>query len=242
MFGNRLIKRTREATFPDPNFRTDLVNFIAQLHHVRPGGRDDRSGGVRGPAGAGDLWSDYGNPNPGALLHDHHRRRHRSATVPGRLRRISNARRRPSTNAALQTAGLAVEPQPARWRRRSAKVSNQEIIAAYLLSQPGQCVGDRRCRHHPSERHDQRRSPTPARSSARRSTIRRSLLLGLGSRPGHRADQRGVDELRQDGRGCASAHSQCHRGDHLCPVPDGDPAAVADPRLGTMRVAAGRIC
>ncbi len=61
LFGNSLIKRSREATFPDPNFRTDLVNFIANCTMY------DLADGTLDPAvfaRSTNLWGDMANPNP----------------------------------------------------------------------------------------------------------------------------------------------------------------------------------
>jgi conjugal transfer mating pair stabilization protein TraG len=61
LFGNSLIKRSREATFPDPNFRTDLVNYIANCTMY------DLADGTLDPAtfaSSTNLWADMANPNP----------------------------------------------------------------------------------------------------------------------------------------------------------------------------------
>jgi conjugal transfer mating pair stabilization protein TraG len=61
LFGNSLIKRSREATFPDPNFRTDLVNFIANCTMY------DLADGTLDPAvfaRSTNLWGDMATPNP----------------------------------------------------------------------------------------------------------------------------------------------------------------------------------
>ena len=61
MFGNSLIKRSREATFPDPNFRTDLVNYIANCTMY------DLADGSIDPAvfaRSTNLWGDMASPNP----------------------------------------------------------------------------------------------------------------------------------------------------------------------------------
>ena len=65
MFGNTLIKRTRQIVFDDPNFRTDLVNFIHNCTMFDlADGTIDPAAFSRAPVGAGDLWSLMATPNP----------------------------------------------------------------------------------------------------------------------------------------------------------------------------------
>jgi conjugal transfer mating pair stabilization protein TraG len=65
MFGNTLIKRTRQIVFDDPNFRTDLVNFIHNCTMFDlADGTIDPAAFSKAPAGAGDLWSLMATPNP----------------------------------------------------------------------------------------------------------------------------------------------------------------------------------
>lgn len=61
MFGNRLIRDTGNVVFQDPNFRTDLINFIYNCTMY------DLIDGTIDPAAfskSGDVWSLMGNPNP----------------------------------------------------------------------------------------------------------------------------------------------------------------------------------
>jgi len=61
LFGNSLIKRSREVTFPNPNFRTDIVNFIANCTMY------DLADGTIDPAAfarSTNLWADLASPNP----------------------------------------------------------------------------------------------------------------------------------------------------------------------------------
>ena len=65
MFGNTLIKRTRQIVFDDPNFRTDLVNFIHNCTMFDlADGTIDPATFSKAPVGAGDLWSLMATPNP----------------------------------------------------------------------------------------------------------------------------------------------------------------------------------
>ena len=65
MFGNTLIKRTRQIVFDDPNFRTDLVNFIHNCTMFDlADGTIDPAAFSKAPVGAGDLWSLMATPNP----------------------------------------------------------------------------------------------------------------------------------------------------------------------------------
>jgi conjugal transfer mating pair stabilization protein TraG len=61
MFGNRLIKETGKVVFQDPNFRTDLINFINNCTMY------DLIDGTVSPAtfaSASDVWPLMGTPNP----------------------------------------------------------------------------------------------------------------------------------------------------------------------------------
>lgn len=61
MFGNRLIRETGRVVFPDPSFRTDLINFIHNCATY------DLIDGTIDPAAftvAGDVWSLMATPNP----------------------------------------------------------------------------------------------------------------------------------------------------------------------------------
>ena len=61
MFGNRLIRETGKALFQDPNFRTDLINFINNCTMY------DLIDGTVSPAtfaSASDVWPLMGTPNP----------------------------------------------------------------------------------------------------------------------------------------------------------------------------------
>lgn len=65
MFGNTLIKRTRQIVFDDPNFRTDLVNFVHNCTMFDlADGTIDPAVFSKAPVGAGDLWSLMATPNP----------------------------------------------------------------------------------------------------------------------------------------------------------------------------------
>jgi len=61
MFGNRLIRETGNAVFPDPGFRTDLINFIHNCTTY------DLVDGTLDPAtfsSSGDVWPLMASPNP----------------------------------------------------------------------------------------------------------------------------------------------------------------------------------
>ena len=61
MFGNRLIRDTGGVVFQDPNFRTDLINFIHNCTMY------DLIDGTLDPAtfsGSDDVWALMGTPNP----------------------------------------------------------------------------------------------------------------------------------------------------------------------------------
>lgn len=61
MFGNRLIRNTRNVVFQDPNFRTDLINFIHNCTMY------DLVDGTIDPAmfsRSDDVWSLMASPNP----------------------------------------------------------------------------------------------------------------------------------------------------------------------------------
>lgn len=61
MFGNRLIRSTSKVTFQDPNFRTDLINFIHNCTMY------DLIDGTIGPAlfsTSADVWPLMATPNP----------------------------------------------------------------------------------------------------------------------------------------------------------------------------------
>lgn len=61
MFGNRLIRETGKVVFQDPNFRTDLINFIHNCTMY------DLIDGTLAPstfAASGDVWALMATPNP----------------------------------------------------------------------------------------------------------------------------------------------------------------------------------
>lgn len=61
MFGNRLIRETGKVVFQDPNFRTDLINFINNCTMY------DLIDGTISPAvfsSSGDVWALMATPNP----------------------------------------------------------------------------------------------------------------------------------------------------------------------------------
>lgn len=65
MFGNTLIKRTRQIVFDDPNFRTDLVNFVHNCTMFDlADGTIDPAVFSKAPVGGGDIWSLMATPNP----------------------------------------------------------------------------------------------------------------------------------------------------------------------------------
>ena len=149
LFGNSLIKRSREATFPDPNFRTDLVNFIANCTMY------DLADGTLDPAVFGsstNLWGGHGQPQPGALL-DHHHRRHDPDSPMPRCLREPRRTQGPDRDAALQHAGLAT--QPVSPRKPGASGCRQRDHRRLSADAARECVGERGG-HHSPERHDQR--------------------------------------------------------------------------------------
>ena len=128
LFGNSLIKRSREATFPDPNFRTDLVNFIANCTMY------DLADGTLDPAvfaRSTDLWGDMANPNPARF----------STITTGGTTQISpcpavysnlDGRRPPIETQLYNTLASQLNPDlPA--AQAQANAAN-EIIAAYQLT------------------------------------------------------------------------------------------------------------
>ena len=65
LFANTLIRRTRAVVFDDPNFRTDMVNFIHNCTMFDlADGTINPSVFSRAPVGAGDVWSLMSSPNP----------------------------------------------------------------------------------------------------------------------------------------------------------------------------------
>ena len=65
LFANTLIRRTRAIVFDDPNFRTDMVNFIHNCTMFDlADGTINPSVFSRAPVGAGDVWSLMSTPNP----------------------------------------------------------------------------------------------------------------------------------------------------------------------------------
>lgn len=128
MFGNTLIKRSREATFPDANFRTDLVNFIANCTMY------DLADGTLDPAvfaRSMDLWGDMSNPNPARF----------STITAGGTTQISpcpavyanlDGRRPPIETQLYNTLASQLNPNlPA--AQAQANAANQ-VIAAYQLT------------------------------------------------------------------------------------------------------------
>ncbi len=128
MFGNSLIKRSREATFPDPNFRTDLVNYIANCTMY------DLADGSIDPAvfaRSTNLWADMANPNPARF----------STITTGGTTQISpcpavyanlDARRAPIEAQLYNTLASQLNPYlPA--SQAQANAAN-EIVAAYQLT------------------------------------------------------------------------------------------------------------
>ena len=128
MFGNSLIKRSREATFPDPNFRTDLVNYIANCTMY------DLADGTIDPAvfaRSTNLWGDMANPNPARF----------STITAGGTTQISpcpavygnlDGRRAPIETQLYNTLASQLNPYlPASQARADAA---NEIVAAYQLT------------------------------------------------------------------------------------------------------------
>ncbi len=61
MFGNRLIRDTRSVVFQDPNFRTDLINFV---HNCTMYDLIDGTVNPTDFSRSGDVWSLMASPNP----------------------------------------------------------------------------------------------------------------------------------------------------------------------------------
>ena len=61
MFGNRLIRDTASVVFQDPNFRTDLINYI---HNCTMYDLIDGTVDPGGFSGSDDVWGLMGTPNP----------------------------------------------------------------------------------------------------------------------------------------------------------------------------------
>ncbi len=61
VFGNRLIRETGSVVFQDPNFRTDLINFI---HNCTMYDLIDGTVDPTAFSRSDDVWSMMGNPNP----------------------------------------------------------------------------------------------------------------------------------------------------------------------------------
>ena len=227
MFGNTLIKRTRQIVFDDPNFRTDLVNFIHNCTMFDlADGTIDPADVQQGPCRRRRPVELDGNAQSRTVLLDYHRRRQRYSAVPGGVREPECSpagHHRPER----PEAGRALESRPAPRAGRHGGV--EPGVPGLSTGQLGK-RGDRRCRHRASERTHQcdQRHERHHRAEDQRSRIAHPRAW---SRPGNRPDQRGVVELREDGRGCASAHPQCDRGDHLCPLSAGDPAAACSPTV-----------
>ena len=61
MFGNRLIRDTSSVVFQDPNFRTDLINYI---HNCTMYDLIDGTVDPGAFSGSDDVWTLMGTPNP----------------------------------------------------------------------------------------------------------------------------------------------------------------------------------
>ena len=168
-----------------------------------------------------------GHAQSGTILLDHHRRGQRYSAVPGGVREPEcspaghHQPERPEAGRTLES-----RPAPRAGRHRGVESSLPSLPAGKPRKR-----GDRRCRHRASERTHQcdQRHQRHHRAEDQRSRLAHPRAW---SRPGNRPDQRGVVELREDGRRCASAYPQCDRGDHLCPLSVGDLTAVAHLRSG----------
>lgn len=128
LFGNTLIKRSRESTFPDANFRTDLVNFITNCTMY------DLADGTLDPAVFArslDLWGDMSNPNPARF----------STITAGGTTQISPCPavyanldgRRPPIEAQLYNT-LASQLNPSLPAAQAQANAANQVIAAYQLT------------------------------------------------------------------------------------------------------------
>ena len=168
-----------------------------------------------------------GHAQSRTILLDHHRRGQRYRAVPGGVREPQCS---PAGHHQPEhpEAGRALESRPTSRAGRHRGV--EPGVPGLSTGQPGK-RGNRRCRHRASERTHQcdQRHQRHHRAEDQRSRLAHSRAW---SRPGNRPDQRGVVELREDGRRRASAYPQCDRGDHLCPLSVGDLTSVAHLRSG----------
>lgn len=135
MFGNTLIKRTRQIVFDDPNFRTDLVNFVHNCTMFDlADGTIDPAAFSKAPVGAGDLWSLMATPNPARF----------SSITAGGVSTIEpcpavyanlNARLPAVTNLGIQKLAALLNPDLP-LAQAVAEVSNQ-ATQAYLRASLG---------------------------------------------------------------------------------------------------------
>jgi conjugal transfer mating pair stabilization protein TraG len=129
LFGNSLIRRSREATFPDPNFRTDLVNFIANCTMY------DLADGTLDPAmfaRSTNLWGDMANPNP-ARFSPISNANGPSQIAPCPAVYVSLDARRGATETQLYNT-LASQLNPNLPAAQAQADTANEIIAAYQLT------------------------------------------------------------------------------------------------------------
>ena len=126
MFGNRLIRETGGVAFQDPNFRTDLVNFIhnCTMYDLIDGTVDP---GIF--SSSDDVWALMASPNPARFTtltsaggFDHRRHRPNAYTVPStagspaQLTRIQGKlafQLNPTLPAAAANAAIAGQIQQA---------------------------------------------------------------------------------------------------------------------------------
>ena len=139
MFGNRLIRETRNVVFRDPKFRDRPGEFHPQLHDVRPDRWDDRSRDFRTQRRR--LGSD-GEPQSCAILDDH-RAAGPSTFGPATSVYTNLGGRLPAQLTSIQ-GSLAVQLNPTLPGTAAAAVIAGQIQQAYLKNQLATRGGNRR--------------------------------------------------------------------------------------------------
>ena len=166
MFGNRLIRETGNVVFQDPAFRTDLINFIHNCTTY------DLIDGTLDPATfstSDDVWPLMASPNPARFSTDQPRAAVSASTPAPTSTRASTGDCQPRSLASRgDSPSSSTRRCPAPPRQPSSPGRSSRPISRTTSPPPPPPLptssGRTRC---------SMRSRTPARSSARRSMIRR---------------------------------------------------------------------
>jgi hypothetical protein len=128
MFGNRLIRDTGNVVFQDPNFRTDLINYIhnCTMYDLIDGTLDPGTF-----SSSDDVWALMGTPNPARFTHGVCRRwRDDGGHLPKRLHEPEWPPAGTDHPHPGQ-AGLSAQPDPAEAAAAAAAIAGQ-IQQAYV--------------------------------------------------------------------------------------------------------------